>query len=127
MIDLLAAILIMIGSIFGLIAAIGMIRLPDTLIRMHAATKAGTLGAGLILAGAALFFAELGLVLRGMLTLMFLFLTAPVAAHLIGRAAYRSGIELFSRTCVDHLGEDMQAGSETKTNPPEPNSHTPIN
>ena len=116
MIELLAAILIIIGSIFGLIAAIGMIRLPDTLIRMHAATKAGTLGAGLVLAGAALFFAELGLVLRAMLTLMFLFLTAPVAAHLIGRAAYRSGIELFSRTCVDHLGEDMQAGSETKTN-----------
>jgi multicomponent Na+:H+ antiporter subunit G len=111
-IELLAAILIIAGSVFGLIAAIGMIRLPDTLIRMHAATKAGTLGAGLILAGAAFFFAELGLVLRALLTLMFLYLTAPVAAHLIGRAAYRSGIDLFARTCIDHLAEDMQTGSE---------------
>ena len=114
MIELFAAILIVIGSVFGLIAAIGMIRLPDTLIRMHAATKAGTLGAGLILAGAALYFTGLGLVLRTLLTLMFIFLTAPVAAHLIGRAAYRTGIELFSRTCIDHLAEDIQAGSETK-------------
>jgi len=112
--ELLAALLIMTGSVFALIAAIGMIRLPDTLIRMHAATKAGTLGAGLILAGAAFFFAELGLVLRALLTLMFLYLTAPVAAHLIGRAAYRSGIDLFSRTCIDHLAEDMQTRSETE-------------
>jgi multicomponent Na+:H+ antiporter subunit G len=117
MIEIPAAILIMIGSLFCLIAAVGMIRLPDTLIRMHAATKAGTLGAGLILAGAALYFTGLGLVLRALLTLMFIFLTAPVAAHLIGRAAYRSGIELFSRTCIDHLGEDMQAGSEIKNEP----------
>ena len=117
MIEIPAAILIMIGALFCLIAAVGMIRLPDTLIRMHAATKAGTLGAGLILAGAALYFTGLGLVLRALLTLMFIFLTAPVAAHLIGRAAYRSGIELFSRTCVDQLAEDMQAGSEINNNP----------
>jgi len=116
MIELLAAIFISIGSVLCLIAAVGMLRLPDTLIRMHAATKAGTLGAGLILAGAALYFAELGLVLRALLTLMFIFLTAPVAAHLIGRAAYRSGIELFSRTCIDHLGEDMQAEFEIENN-----------
>ena len=103
-----AALLIILGCLFCLIAAIGMVRLPDTLIRMHAATKAGTLGAGLILAAVAIQFAEMGTVLKALLTLVFLYLTAPVAAHLIGRAAYRSGITLFSRTWVDHLGEDMK-------------------
>jgi multicomponent Na+:H+ antiporter subunit G len=105
--EVIAALLIVAGSLFCLIAAVGMVRLPDTLIRMHAATKAGTLGAGLILAAAAVCYADVGMVLRALLTLVFLYLTAPVAAHLIGRAAYRSGIELFSRTCIDHLGDDM--------------------
>jgi multicomponent Na+:H+ antiporter subunit G len=113
-IELVVAILIVAGALFCLIAAAGMIRLPDTLIRMHAATKAGTLGAGLILAGVAVNFSQVGPVLRASLTLIFLLLTAPVGAHLIGRAAYRSGIQLFSRTCVDHLGDDMQAEPEAE-------------
>ncbi len=114
MVELLVAIMIVTGSLLCLIAAAGMIRLPDTLIRMHAATKAGTLGAGLILAGLAFYFSQVGPVLRASLTLIFLFLTAPVGAHLIGRAAYRSGIQLFSRTCVDQLGDDMRAKPDAK-------------
>ena len=51
---MIAAALLIIGTLFCLVAAVGMIRLPDTLIRMHAATKAGTLGAGLILAAVAI-------------------------------------------------------------------------
>ena len=107
--ELITAVLLCLGCLFCLLAAVGMIRLPDTLIRMHAATKAGTLGAGLILAAVAVRFGEVGTVLKALLTLVFLYLTAPVAAHLIGRAAYRSGIRLFSRTWVDHLGQDMNA------------------
>lgn len=112
--DLIAALLILTGCLFCLLAAVGMLRLPDTLIRMHAATKAGTLGAGLILAGVAVDFADVGTVLRALLTLVFLYLTAPVAAHLIGRAAYRSGLVLSSRTWVDHLGDDVRPGAMTK-------------
>ena len=97
---------------FCLVAAVGMVRLPDTLIRMHAATKAGTLGAGLILAGVAMHFWEVGVALRALLTLVFLFMTAPVGAHLIGRAAYRSGIRLWPGTWVDHLSEDMEKESD---------------
>jgi len=109
-IDLFTAALILLGCLFCLLAAVGMIRLPDTLTRMHAATKAGTLGAGLVLAGVACCFGEVDTVLRALLTLVFLFLTAPVAAHLIGRAAYRTGIQLSSQTWVDHLDDDMGAG-----------------
>ena len=108
--ELIVALLIAAGCLFCLVAAVGIVRLPDTLIRMHAATKAGTLGTGLILDGVAVFFAELGIVLRALLTLLFLCLTAPVGAHLIARAAYRSGIQLFSRTCLDQLGDDMEDG-----------------
>ena len=107
MVDWLASLLILSGCMFCLLAAVGLIRLPDTLIRMHAATKAGTLGAGLILIAVAVFFSDTGIVVRALLALVFLYMTAPVAAHLIGRAAYRSGIQLSSRTWVDQLKDDL--------------------
>ncbi len=106
--DIITALLLVLGSLFSFVAALGMLRLPDTVIRMHAATKAGTLGAGLILIGEAVFYAELGIALRSLAAITFLLLTAPVAAHLIGRAAYWTGIRLSSRTWVDHLSDDLQ-------------------
>jgi multicomponent Na+:H+ antiporter subunit G len=77
---------------------------------MHAATKAGTLGAGLILISEAFFYAELGITLRALAAISFLLLTAPVAAHLIGRAAYYSGIRLWYKTWIDQLKERYPAG-----------------
>jgi multicomponent Na+:H+ antiporter subunit G len=103
--DLFAAGLMVIGSLFCLVSAVGMLRLPDTLIRMHAATKAGTLGAGLIVAAAAVVANELGTTLKSIAVIVFLLLTAPVAAHLIGRAAYHRGIELFHKNWIDELGD----------------------
>ena len=108
MTEWITAVFILLGCLFCLLAAIGLVRLPDTLTRMHAATKAGTLGAGLIMAAVAVLFADIGTVLRALLAVIFLYMTAPVAAHLIGRAAYCSGIRLSSRTCVDHLHEDLE-------------------
>jgi multicomponent Na+:H+ antiporter subunit G len=107
MIEIITALFLIFGSLFSLVAALGMLRLPDTVIRMHAATKAGTLGAGLILVGEAIFYAELGIALRALAAITFLLLTAPVAAHLIGRAAYWTGIQLSSRTWVDQLRDDL--------------------
>jgi multicomponent Na+:H+ antiporter subunit G len=109
---IIAAIFLSVGSLFCLIAAVGMLRLPDTLIRMHAATKAGTLGAGFILVAEAVAAGELGTTLRALAVIVFLLLTAPVAAHLIGRAAYHRGIHLFGKTWIDELGESM-ATAET--------------
>ena len=104
---LIASALLIIGSIFCLVAAVGMLRLPDTLIRMHAATKAGTLGAGCILAAEAVVAGELGTTLKAIAAIVFLLLTAPVAAHLIGRAAYHQGIRLFDKTWIDELADSM--------------------
>ncbi|BBO69217.1 Na+/H+ antiporter subunit G [Desulfosarcina alkanivorans] len=119
----IASALLIIGSIFCLVAAVGMLRLPDTLIRMHAATKAGTLGAGFILAAEAVVAAELGTTLKAIAAIVFLLLTAPVAAHLIGRAAYHQGIHLFEKTWIDELGERLP-GEPTAEKPPSDASDT---
>ena len=101
--EIITALLLVLGSLFAFVAALGMLRLPDTVIRMHAATKAGTLGAGLIMIAVAFFYAELRITLRALAAITFLLLTAPVAAHLIGRAAYYSGIRLWEKTWIDQL------------------------
>lgn len=106
---IVAVALLIAGSLFCLVAAVGMLRLPDTLIRMHAATKAGTLGAGCILAAGAVIANDPGTSVKAIAAIVFLLFTAPVAAHLIGRAAYHRGIELCPRTTIDELGDELQA------------------
>jgi multicomponent Na+:H+ antiporter subunit G len=106
--DFIASALLIVGSLFCLVAAVGMLRLPDTLIRMHAATKAGTLGAGCILAAAAVASGAPGTTLRVIAIIVFLLLTAPVAAHLIGRAAYHRGIQLYEGTWIDELAASIK-------------------
>lgn len=87
MTEIIAGILILCGAVFTLIAAIGVIRLPDVLTRMHASTKAGTLGASLILAAAAVVFADTSTIAKCVVAVLFLLLTAPLAGHMIGRAS----------------------------------------
>jgi multicomponent Na+:H+ antiporter subunit G len=100
--------LLLTGALFVLVAAIGLLRLPDLLMRMHAATKAGTLGAGLLLIAVAVAVPETGVIARAVATICFLLLTAPIAAHVIAHAAYHTGeVALWERTCIDELDEDM--------------------
>ena len=89
MISIVANLLLLAGSIFALIAAIGMVRMPDTLCRMHAATKAGAFGACLIMVSVMLFMPQLRIIIQGALIIVFFYLTAPVAAHMIGRVILR--------------------------------------
>jgi multicomponent Na+:H+ antiporter subunit G len=112
---IIAAALLIAGSLFCLVAAIGMLRLPDTLTRMHAATKAGTIGAGCILAAEAVVANELGTSLKAIAAIVFLLFTAPVAAHLIGRAAYHRGIELYRKTWIDELGDELKTRCSVST------------
>ncbi|MEL6838267.1 MAG: monovalent cation/H(+) antiporter subunit G [Pseudomonadota bacterium] len=79
----------LLGGFFALIAAIGVLRLPDVLTRMHASTKAGTLGSSLILIGGAIFYGETEVTVRVVAIILFLMLTAPIGAHMLGRAAAR--------------------------------------
>ena len=87
-IDLLTAALLLLGAGFALIGSIGLVRLPDIYTRLHGPTKATTLGVGSIILGSILYFsAHQGLSLHEVLVTLFLFITAPVSAHLIARAA----------------------------------------
>jgi len=77
------------GSLFALVAAIGVLRLPDVLARMHAATKAGAFGTSLLLVASAVHFGSASAVAKAVLVVLFFYVTAPVGGHLLGRAAYR--------------------------------------
>jgi multicomponent Na+:H+ antiporter subunit G len=103
MIDLITGVLILIGAIFSLVAGIGLFRLPDVYLRMHAATKAGTLGAGCMLLAAGLHSKSLEVVAWVLMGIIFLMITAPIGAHLLGRAGYLAGVPMWSKTKGDAL------------------------
>lgn len=99
--SLLAAVLLLLGTAFMLVASIGLLRLPDLYTRMHAITKAGTLGVGLILIGVAVAFADLSVGTRSVVVIFFVLLTAPISAHMVGRAGYIDGVPLWHGTVFD--------------------------
>lgn len=103
MADLAAAVLIFIGALFMFLAALGALRMPDLLTRMHATTKAGVFGAGLMLLGVMLYFGDGGVATRMGAILIFIVLTSPVAAHAIGRAGYLTGSPLWEGTLKDDM------------------------
>lgn len=103
MIDIIIAFLGTIGVLFIFLAAVGFIRMPDTYLRMCVTTKASTLGSGLILLSAAVFFGESGVISRVIAIILFLFLTVPVGAHLIARVSYFIGVQLWKGTIMDEL------------------------
>lgn len=109
MIGFISGIVVLIGAAFALIAGIGLFRLPDVYLRMHAATKAGTLGAGLVLLALALEAQQLEVTARAIAGVLFLFFTAPIAAHLLGRAGYLSGSPLWTKTRFDELSQKYDA------------------
>lgn len=111
---LLVAAMLVFGGLLAAIAGLGLLRLPDVLIRMHSSTKAGTLGVGLILAATAVFYGQPGPSFRALATIAFLLITAPVAAHMIARAAYRTGVPLWDRTVIDELHD---AGADRRDLP----------
>lgn len=102
----LAALLMVSGALFSLLAAVGMLRLPDVYTRMHAASKAGVVGAGLVLLALAFAAADAPVVLRVILGILFLLLTTPVSAHLLARAAYRTGLEPAPITVVNDMRQE---------------------
>lgn len=103
--EVIGAVLILIGAIFSVISAIGNVRLPDVYTRSHAASKSSTLGVLSTLMGTLLYFLILDgfFSIRLILGIFFVFLTAPVAAHMICRSAYRHHVPLTESTVQDEL------------------------
>jgi multicomponent Na+:H+ antiporter subunit G len=101
MIEWLSGGLFIVGATLALLAAVGVLRMPDVFTRMQASTKASTLGLGSLLAGAALRNPELSFVVRAASIAAFMVLTTAVAAHVIARAAARGGAPIWEGTLVD--------------------------
>ena len=107
LIEWLSVLLILIGALLSVISAYGLIRLPDVYLRSHAATKSSTLGVLCVLMGVFLYFASSMQTasMNILLGIVFFFITAPVAGHLNGRAAHRSGVPLWTGSIQDELAD----------------------
>lgn len=123
--EIVGTISMMAGTLFVFVAGLGVLRLPDVPMRMHASTKAGTLGVALIALAMVCFFPTLSIFARASALVLFLLLTAPVAAHMIARAAYYGGtkiyVQLWEGTRVNHMEERHEAsgdGSPTTSTSP---------
>lgn len=116
--EVIALTLIFIGAAFLLLASVGVLRMPDLYMRLQASAKAATLGLGCMLLGLALHFTDISVTSRALLTIFFLVLTAPVAAHMIGRAAYIVGVPLWHGTIRDDLQDRYDEATHTLYSPP---------
>lgn len=117
----LSAALTLIGAFFMFVAAVGVARMPDLFMRLHASAKSATLGAGCLLLGAALRFDDFTVGARALVIVIFLFVTAPVAAHMLGRAAYLAGVPLWEGTLSDDLEGQYDPKTHELTAQPKPN------
>jgi multicomponent Na+:H+ antiporter subunit G len=127
--EILIIILMAIGGALMLLAGVGILRMPDLFTRMHVATKSATLGVGCVLTAVAIFFADVGVLTRALLVVLFFFLTAPVGAHLLGRAGYIVGTPLWHGTKwdelkgkYDHVNHRLDSPSSIRTKVPGPDS-----
>ncbi len=120
--EILVSGLLLLGLFFLLTGTIGLLRLKDVYSRMHATSKSTTFGVAGVLLAALIYFRFLGLSpgLKESLILGFLLLTAPLGAHMIARAAYRTGVPMWRGGTVDQFKdweerEGRQAASEHLT------------
>ena len=112
--------LLAVGAAFSLIAAIGVVRFPDLFLRMHCSTKSATLGVSCIMLGAALHFGDLVSFTKALAAILFILVTAPVAAHVLARAAYFAGVPLWKGTLSDAMHEHCEHEIAGLERPPEP-------
>lgn len=107
----IGALFLVLGAAVCLVASIGVLRLPDFFMRMHAATKAGVAGAGLVLIGIVFAVPSFEVAIKVALANLFLLLTIPVAGHLLGRAGYVGGVPLWRGTERDELAGVLKRGA----------------
>ncbi len=110
-ITILVAAMMVIGSAFTLVAALGLIRLPDVYTRMHAASKAGTLGSGVVLIALGIEAGDTGTLTRALAGVAFFLLTAPISSHLLAKASYAMGYRLSDISVVDEMPKAPEAAN----------------
>ena len=112
--EIISVILLIAGCIFILISAIGINRMPDLYMRMSSTTKASTLGISLIALSLILHFLSIDLAFRLILLIFLIFLTAPIAAHQIGRAAYKINVKMWDKSILDEMKDDTEGNNNLK-------------
>lgn len=108
-----AMVLASLGCLLILLASVGLLRMPDVYMRMQVASKASTLGTAFVLAGAALGLGDPPAAVRAVVAILFLCITTPVAAHLLGRAAVRTGVAFSNETQPIELPPDRPIDKAT--------------
>jgi multicomponent Na+:H+ antiporter subunit G len=105
LLEILVAVPMLLGTFLIFVTCVGLLRLPDVFCRMHAAGKAGTMGMGLLTLAAVCAFigTDQAITLHGLLAIVFQFLTAPTATHILARACYLRDYPRSERTAVDEL------------------------
>lgn len=100
MLDAALAVLVLVGAFFTLVGSWGLAKMPDFFMRLHGPTKASTLGVGAVLVASALYFSfnTDGVSLHEVLVTLFLFMTAPVSAHMMAKAALHLKLQQVERT-----------------------------
>ena len=111
--DVVSAVLLLTGVALAVVAALGLVRFPDVFTRMHAVTKPATLGLLLVCLGAALVLDDGADRAKLLLVAAFQFVTAPVAAHMVGRAAYGARVGALDALVVDELRDDQDGTGRT--------------
>lgn len=106
--ELIAAVLVLVGALFAFSAALGIVRFPDVMTRLHAATKPQVFGLLLILTGVGLDLWSWKATSLMLLVIGFQVVTAPVAAHMVSRTAYRLGLWNVDEALVDELADDLE-------------------
>lgn len=112
--DLVIRVMLGCGAFFAFLAAVGLLRLPDVYMRLSANSKAATLGTSFLLGAGVVHFGSLAVAAKIAAIIAFLMLTAPVAAHMIGRAAYFGKVPLWKGTVCDELGGGKNCEKENR-------------
>ncbi|MBS3803630.1 MAG: monovalent cation/H(+) antiporter subunit G [Oleiphilaceae bacterium] len=113
MIEIIVSVLLLAGAAFMVLAAIGILRLPDLPTRMHASTKAAAMGAMFTMGGVAFYFGDSVVLARAFAIVVFILITSPIAAHVIGRAGYFTGTALWDGTVKDELRDNYDPDTHT--------------
>lgn len=106
--ETIGMVIIVIGLVFDFFGCLGLVRFPDVYNRLQASAKCITLGTCGILLGLFLFKGFTATGIKALLCLLFIILTAPVSAHALARAAYRSGVKPWSGTVIDEYGKAIE-------------------
>lgn len=106
-VELIISVFLILGGLFVLVGSIGLLRLQDLYVRLHAPTKATTLGLGGILIGSMIhmYFTRGHVGINELLITLFLVITAPVTAHILAKAAMHHRVKVMERTRNQHLIE----------------------